>query len=137
MYFGNATVLDGNNGLSVQHERIAEVIRDLDPNLELAYIPDNMRSSFDKHPFMVRHKNGYVVMTLAANEVDHRVIAKLIKRDTAKGSVIDAIDAESAAFHLVNAKAKLDDLEEKRDFTHSVLKSNKNVYRHNGQVYRS
>lgn len=137
MYFGNATVLDGNNGLSVQHERIAEVIRDLDPDLELAYIPDGMRSSFDKHPFCVRHKNGYVVMTLAANEVDHRVIAKLIKRDTSKGSVIDAIDAESAAFNLVNAKAKLDDMDEKRDFAHSVLKSNKNVYRHNGQVYRS
>ena len=135
--FSNAVLLGDKGGLSVQHERIAEIINDLDPNLELAYIPEPDRSAFDKHPFMVRHKNGYVVMTLAANEVDHRVIAKLIKRDTARGSVIDAIDSETAAYNLVHAKSQMDEMDEKRDFAHHVLKSNKNVYRHNGATYRS
>lgn len=136
MDLGRAVILDGGNGLSVQHERIAEVIKDLDPNLELAYIPENMRSSFDRHPFCVRHINGYVVMTLAENEVDHRVISKLIKRDTSRGSVIDTVDAERAAYDLVAIKAQMDDLEEKREFTQAVLKSPKSTYRHNGAVYK-
>ena len=141
MDFGNAVVLGSNGALSVKHERIAEIIQDLDPTLELAYIPEDRRSVYDKHPFAVIHRptDGrppYIAMTMPENEVDERVIAKLIKRDTHKGAVLDEIEAQENALRLVQAKAQMDEMDEKRDFAHSVLKSNLHTFRHNGQVYR-
>ena len=140
MYFGNAVVL-GNDNLSVKHQRLAQVINDLDSNLRLAYIPEGQRSAFDSHPYAVMHTpdNGaapYVAMSMAENEMDHRIIAKLIKRDTHKGAVLDEMEAQEAALRLVNANEALEELEEKRDLAVSVLKSNKHVYRHDGVVYR-
>ena len=141
MYFGNAQVLGSGGGLSIKHERIAEIIRDLNPDLSLAYIPEEQRSSFDKHPFAILHNqhNGqppYVAMTMTENEVDERLIAKLIKRDTHHNAVLDEIDAHETSLRLIKAKSDLDEMEEKREFTHSVLSSNKSVYKHGGAVYR-
>lgn len=140
MYFGNATILGDSGGLSVMHERVAEIIRDLDPALSLVYIPEAQRSSFDKHPFAVLHtpSNGqapYLAMTMAENEVDERLIGKLIKRDTHKGAVLDEIEAHEAAMRLVKAKSDLDEMEEASDFARSVIKSDKHTYRHGGRVY--
>jgi hypothetical protein len=141
MDFGNAVVLGSNGALSVKHERIAEIIKDLDETLELAYIPEDRRSQFDKHPFAVIHRPrdgrpAYIAMTMPENEVDERVIAKLIKRDTHKGAVLDEMEANEAALRLVQAKAQMDEVEEKRDFAQTVLKSNLHTFRHNGRVYR-
>ena len=141
MYFGAAKVLGEGGGLSVSHERIAEIIRDLDPTLELAYIPDAQRSSFDRHPFAIIHRptNGappYIAITMPENEVDERLIAKLIKRDTHRGSVIDEMEAHEAAQNLLRAKNKMDEQEEIAEFAQSFLKSKKHTYRHNGKVYQ-
>lgn len=138
--FNDAVILSSSGALSAKHERIAEIIQDLDPTLELVYIPAEVRSVFDKHPFGVRHspRDGrppYLAMTMPEDEVDERVIAKLIKRDTHRGSVIDELEAHENAMRLVQYKQKLEDMEEKREFAHSVLKSKKHTYRHNGQIY--
>lgn len=135
--FGDAVILSDHGALSVQHERIAEIIRDLDDTLELAWIPPDSRSVFDKHPFAVIHRPRdkrppYIVMTLAENEVNHNVIAKLIARDTHRGFAIDQLEAEEAALRLVRAKELMEELEEKRDFAQSVIKSRKHVYKHKG-----
>lgn len=135
--FNNAVILGDTGALSVKHERIAEIIKDLDPNLELCYIPEAARSVFDKHPFGVRHTlGGYMVMTMPENEVDERVIAQLIRRNTATSNVLGEIEAQEAALRLVMLKEQMEIQEEKREFTHSVLKSPKSTYRHNGMVFR-
>lgn len=137
--FGSAVILGAGGALSVKHERIAEVIQDLDPTLELAYIPEDRRSTFDKHPFAVIHRppggQPYIAMTMAENEVDERVIAKLIKRNTHKSDVLNEIEASEAALRLVQAKEQMEEVEEAREFAQTVLKSNKHYYRHNGRVY--
>lgn len=134
--FNDAVILGDTGALSVKHERIAEIIRDLDPNLELCYIPNEARSVFDKHPFGVRHKNGYMVMTMPEDEVDERVIAKLIARNTATTNVLGELEAREAALRLVMLKEQMEIQEEKREFAHSVLRSPKSTYRHNGMVFR-
>lgn len=141
MFLGSGVILDGNGGLSVKHERIAEIIKDLDDSLELAYIPDEQRSVYDKHPFAVIHRPrdgrpAYVAMTMPENEVDERVIAKLIKRNTHQNDVLDELEAQEAALRLVQAKEQMEEMEEKREFAQTVLKSNLHTYRHNGRVYR-
>lgn len=139
MYFGNAQVLGDGGGLSVKHERIAEIIRDLSPELELAYIPEAQRSVFDKHPFAVIHRPAnapaYVAMTMPEAEVDERLIAKLIKHDTHRGPILDEMEAHDAAVRLVNAKSEMDEVEEASDFARTVLKSPLHTYKHNGVRY--
>ena len=139
MYFGNAVVL-GQNNLMVKHERLAQIIADLDDSLRLAYIPEGQRSAFDKHQYAVIHtpENGaepYVAMTIPDEDMDHRVVAKLIKRDTHKGAVLDEMEAQEAALRLVEANDALEELAEKRDLAEHVIKSNLHTYRHNGVVY--
>lgn len=135
--FNDAVILGSSDALSVKHERIAEIIQDLDPDLELVFIPTEARSAFDKHPFGVRHKRGnYMVFTMAENEVDERVIAKLIQGDTRRGNFLGELEAQEAALRLVQYKERMEELEEKREFAHSVLKSPKSTYKHNGMVFR-
>lgn len=139
VYFGNATILGDTGARSAAHERIAEIIKDLNPELELAWIPPENRSAFDKHTFAVVHvhPNGqrYVVFTMPEDEVDHRVIARIINTDTSRKDVLKEMEANEAALRLVQAKAAMEEIEEKRDFVHSVIGSKKHRYKHNGQVY--
>ena len=141
VYFGNAHILEPDgNSLSVKHQRVAEIINDLDDSLRLAWIPPEQRSVFDKHPFAICHfpsdgREPYVVMTCDENEVDERLIAKIIMRDTHQGFTIDKLDAEYRARLLLNAKEEMEDKLEAREFSHSVLKSRKHSYRHNGVRY--
>ncbi|HEX4851716.1 MAG TPA: hypothetical protein VFV08_12950 [Puia sp.] len=111
----------------------------MDETLRLAWIPPNQRSAFDKHPFAICHFPGdkppYVVFTLAEEEVDERLIARLIAHDTHQGFSINKLDAEYRAHLLVQAKNNMEDKEEARDFAHSVLRSRKHVYKHDGVRY--
>jgi hypothetical protein len=137
VYFGDAVILDPNGALSAQHQRIAEIIKDLDDTLELAWIPPDKRSVFDKHPFAVVHKPrdgrpAYIAMTLAESEVNHTVIARLLSRDTHRGFSIDKLEAEQTAAELVRRKEAMDEIEERRDFSEHVIKSRKHTYKHNG-----
>lgn len=140
-YFGNAHILEPDGqALSVKHQRIAEIINDLDETLRLAWIPPNQRSAFDKHPFAVCHfpsdgREPYVVLTVSEDEVDERLIAKIIMRDSHQGLSIEKLDAEYRAHLLMQAKNNMEDMEEAREFAHSVLKSRKHVYKHNGVRY--
>lgn len=141
MYFGNAHILEPDgNALSVKHQRIAEIINDLDDTLRLAWIPPDQRSAFDKHPFAICHfpANGqepYVVMTFAEDEVDERLIAKVISRDTRQGFSIDKLDAEYRAQKLLEAKNAMEEYEEAHEFAKTVWKSPLHTYRHNGVTY--
>ena len=140
MYFGNAIELSPEGSLPIKVQRIAEIIKDLDPTLELAWIPPDKRSAFDKHPFAVVHRPAdgrppYVAMTMAEDEVDHRIISKLIRRDTHRGSLIDDLEAEEAAARLVEAKKQLEEMEEAREFAEWAIKSKKTV-KHNGWKFR-
>jgi hypothetical protein len=141
-YFGNAHILEPDgNSLSVKHQRIAEIINDLDDSLRLAWIPPAQRSSFDKHPFAICHfpddgREPYVVMTMSEDEVDERLIAKIISRDTHQGMSIDNLDAEYRAHLLMEAKNRMEEMEERTEFAKAAYTSRKSVFKHNGVEYR-
>lgn len=141
MYFGNAHILEPDGGsLSIKHQRIAEIINDLDETLRLAWIPPEQRSAFDKHPFAICHfpsdgRPPYVVLTCSEDEVDERLIAKVIMRDTRQGLSIDKLDAEYRAHLLTVAKDRMEEAEERADFAKHAYQTPKARYRHNGVVY--
>lgn len=135
-----AHILTDQGALSQKHERVAEIIKDYDPDLELAYIPAAERTAFDAHPFAIIHVNPangyrYVVMTCKEEEVDERLLARLFKHNLSTNDVIGNLEAEEAAKRLMEMRRQMDIQAEKQEFAKAVITSKKNYYRHNGKVY--
>lgn len=115
--------------LSADHQRIAEIIQDYDPCLELAWIPPDQRNENDRQPFAVLHRAipggpvDYVVFRLAENEVDHRVLARLFSGDNSKQNVLESIESSEAAFKLLELKRELDAREERKEIAAWAIKA--------------
>lgn len=138
--FSGAHLLTDQGALSQKHERVAEIIKDYDENLELAYIPKQERTDRDSEPFAIVHTNPsngyrYVVMTCKESEVDERLLTRLFLANTDDQNVLARLEAEEAAKRLMDYRARMDEMEEKREFAQAVISSKKNYYRHNGKVY--
>lgn len=122
--------------LSAEALRIAEIINDYDPRLELAWVPPNVRTLNEEHPYAVIYNDPSgrrdVVMRLRETELDHRVLARLWENDTAKGNnILSSIEAEEAARQAIELKKQQDDLEEKRELATWMIKAPVGA-RHNG-----
>jgi len=133
-------ILTDQGALSQKHMRVAEIIKDYDDDLELAYIPRQERTAFDAQPFAIVHVNPvngyrYVVMTCKEEEVDERLIAKLFMANMDSNDILGRLEVEEAARQLVEFKTKIEQMEERKEFRDAVIKSRKNWYRHNGKVY--
>lgn len=137
MDFSGAIVFQDGEALPAKYSRIAEIIQDFDPNLELAWIPPGQRTAFDKEPFAIFHNNPrYLVGTFSEAQMDHRIIAHLFQINNANGNVLDKLEAEEAAKRALRYKELIEEYEEKQDFAKSLIQSKKHYYRHNGKVYQ-
>lgn len=143
MDFSNATILgqESGYGISVKHQRIADIIRDYDPTLELAWIPPNHRNHDDTEPFAVIHRPGngkqsYVAMTLREDQVNETLLARLWSHDNKNGSVLTWVEAQDAAARAVKMKEQMDDADMKRDLVESIVGSHLNTYKHDGVKYQ-
>ncbi len=121
--------------LSADHLRIAQVIHDYEPNLELAYVPPEARTEREEFPYAViyNHPNGQrqLVMQLRENEVDHRVIARLWKADNANGNVLDGIEKEEQARKALEMLRKEDEEAERQELAAWMIKAPVGA-KHNG-----
>lgn len=131
---------DGNS-LSVKHQRIAEIIHDYNPELELVMLPAERRYDEDskKYPFAIIHNPPglppYVVHKYGESEIDERIIADLFMRDNANGSVLDRIEAQDAAIQAVKMRERMDEHDAMQDFVSTVVKSPLHAFKHNGIRY--
>jgi hypothetical protein len=138
--FKNAVILDPQSGyaLSAEHQRVAEVINEYDPHLELIWIPPNERAESDRQPFAVRHnppgRESYIVFRLAENEVDYRVLVRLFTGDNARQDVLTTIEAGEAARRLLDMKKQLDEQEEAKEIATWALGARSGA-KHNGVRY--
>lgn len=121
-------------------ERIAEIIHDWNPELELRIIPERARTPEDTHPYAIFHRNKhgyeYLVRTMTPEEMDHRLIAWLFEADTKRHDVLARIEREEAARKLMDMRAQMDREEEARELTKAIITSPKSEYRHNGKVFK-
>lgn len=134
--------LENGYAINEKHRRIAEIIHDYSHELELQWIPHSDRGPEDLKPYCVVHRQAdgqvYPVMYLSESEMDHRVLKRLFLADMSKArpqDVMNEIEAEEAAKEILKAKELEDKKAEARDFSLSLLKTNKNYYRHGGKVY--
>ena len=134
-----AVLLHGTGDLSVTHSRVAELLQDYNPELELQYIPEQDRGAFDARPFRVIHKsvNGtYVVGYFKEDEVNEKLIAHIFKHDRKNRNILTDLEDEEAARDALLLREKLDAQEEARAIAESMIKSKKSTYRHNGKTIK-
>lgn len=134
---GNVYVpAEGGYFVSERHARIAEIIQDYDPSLELAWIPPDKREPGDA-PFAVIHRPlgqpDYVVCY--SDDPDERLLARIFEGDKKNGNVLDQIEAHNAAVKAMELKKQMEEAEERADLTSSILKG-KYYYQHNGVKYQ-
>lgn len=140
-------IFDPESGylLSEKHIRIAQLIKEYDPNLELMWIPPEDRSSnepqLDTFCIAYRSHTGdiNVVRRLVESEVDERLIAWLWQNDMARQNpkdIIARLDAEVEQEKRDREKRHAEIREEARDKANTILRSPLHTFKHKGVTYR-
>jgi len=126
-----------------KHERVARIVAESYPDLELGWIPPNDRDETDTKPFALIYNdpNGtrYPVSYWREDEIDERILVWCYENDLQRrdpNAVYDEIKAREAAAAYLKAKEIEDQAAERWEFGRSLLKSPLHTYRHNGKVYR-
>lgn len=136
-------ILDHDTGrfVSQEHQYIASIIQDYNPELHLVWIRPQDRTTEEdrKYPFAVMHmpegREPYIVMLIKENELDHRVLARLFEADQSKGDPLAKLNAHNAAIKALEAYKHAAEMEELADFHRTMIKSPLHTFRHNGKVY--
>lgn len=122
--------------ISEKQRRIAQIITDFDPELELRWIPLSKRVYLDDPPFCVTHtpvgKPSYVV--LYAEDCDERLLARLFQ---ARNTSLDLLTAHNNAVKAVQLKKRMETFAEAEDKALHVLRSPKSSYSIDGKIIQS
>lgn len=135
-----AVATEDGRFVSEKHERIAAIIKDYDENLQLVWIPpENRIQGETTPPFAIlctpRDKQPYIVFTIKEDELDERVIARLMCGDNANNDPLAWAQAQEDAFEAYRLKEAMDKAEERQALVASIVGSNKSTYKHNGKIF--
>ena len=138
-FMENAPVAtDSGYFVSEKHARMAEIISEYDPNLQVQFIPEGKRDPGDK-PFRVlftHPTDGSSYVVCYADDLDGPLLERIIEMDMRNGNVLSKLEAHNTAIKLVMKKKHEEELAEAHDLAAHILRSPKSVYRHDGKVYR-
>lgn len=136
MDLSSAMIATEHGFVSAEHQRIAEIVNDYDPDLFLAFIPEAKREPGD-HPFAVIHRpvGRPEYIAFYADKCDERILERLFMNDLTKHSVIDQLEAKDRARKAVEFKRQMGEAEARKDLVQHIIKSPKTRYRHNGVTY--
>lgn len=130
---------DAGEWVNENYQHIAEVINDWDPRLRLMWIPEQQRTPEDKYPYAIGFFESelaapYIVMHVAEDELDERLIAKLFDmRDAAKDPHTRLKNLEDAKA-ILEAKQRVEEQAELHDMARTLWKSPLHSFRHNGRT---
>ena len=128
--------------VSAEHQRIAEILKDFDPNLELRFIPPHLRTEQEEKewPFaLVDNPPGrepYLVMLLTESEINASLVEKVFVSRIDPKNPMQRLKALADAQKVVRLKQQIEEAEELKEFHTSLLKSPLHTYKHGGKVYR-
>ena len=131
--------------------RLAEILRDYNPYLELRFVPTSKRDDSDTHPFAIwdtspwrsRGGEGYPVRHLTEREMENpqAILAWLFEGDLSKRGVSEIMAREEArktAEKVMRAKESMDEAEARQELAAAIMtggRDKKNAYRHNGKIF--
>lgn len=120
------------------HQRIAEIIKDYDPTLELAWIPPDKRIPGDP-PFAVIHRplGKLEYIAFYAEVCDERILERIFMGDVRHhgGTILDRLDAANAAVRAITLKKQMEQLEDAADKSKHILASPQHNYRAEGFIF--
>lgn len=120
------------------YARLAEIIHDYDPTLELRWIPPELRTEeVDKQrPYVVWDtKSNSPVLYATELEPPVAVLERVFKADNAKQNVLKDLELHNAAVQAFQYKEWLEKLEEAHDFSRFVVSNKKHYWKHDGIKY--
>lgn len=118
--------------------RLAEIIRDYDPYLELRWIPPEYRITQEDRtrPYcVVDTRTNYIAMFASERDTPTDILSKLFDIDNANGDVLRRAEARDTAKRAIQYKEEMDRREEAQDFAAFALKTRKNYWKHKGVKY--
>jgi len=116
--------------------RLAEVIKDYDPSLELRWIPHDQRTRDDKEPYViVDSRNNLPVFYASELDTPTDILAKLFEGDNKNGNVLSRLEARESAVKILEAKQRLESYEEANDVARVFMQSPLNVFKHNNKKF--
>lgn len=121
--------LDDGQWVNEQFHRLAEIVKDYDPYLELRWIPPGQRDTDaeKKNPYCIFDtRSNYIVMYASERDTPQSILARLWSADNRHGSVLDRLEAENAAAEAFKLKERMDEEETKKDFTAWLIGTKKN-----------
>lgn len=140
--------------LSSKAARLAEILRDYNPYLELCFIPSSKRDDTDTHPFAIRDNSpwrlgpqgeGYIVRHISERELDapHVILEWLFEGDLSKHGMSDIMaraKAKEAAEQLLKLKKEQDISAERQELAAALVqggRDRKHFFRHGGKIFTS
>lgn len=134
MSMHDAAIYNAESGtfISGRMQRLAEIIQDYDPYLELRWIPVDKRNSSDTCPYVVvdtrQGNNAYPLFYFGETTAPEEVLKKIFLGDNTKHDVAREIDAHNAAVKAMELKEQLIQREEMHDQFHFLITSRSNNY---------
>ena len=122
--------------ISAEFQRLAEIVQDYDHNLELRWIPPELRSDPQdkKSPYCIWDtKYNHVVMFASELDTPVDILARLFDIDNKNGDVLSRLSAQNAAKRAMLLKEEMDAREEAMDFSAFVFGNEKNYWTHEGR----
>lgn len=118
--------------ISSKIQRLAEILQDYDPYLELRWIPVGQRNNNDSLPYCVVDTRlgsaAYPVFYFGETTPPEEVLAKIFEGDNSRGDVLKKIEAQEAAQKAFKLKEELEAREEMHDRFHFLITSRSNNY---------
>lgn len=132
--------------------RLAEILQDYNPYLELRFIPSSQRDDTDTHPFAIWDLSpwrlgpqglGYPVKHISEREMEdpQAILAWLFEGDLSKHGMSELAaraKAKEAAEQLLDSKRRMEIAEERQELAGEILKGGRNglnTFRHNGKIF--
>lgn len=131
-----AVSMSDGSWVSAKVARVAEMISEYDPSLEVRWIPRDRRVPGDDAFQIVEHcPNGQTVLAFSVrdeSQFDERVLKRIIAADNAITNVQDRMDTENAVLRELDQRKKAEQAAEAAELAAAVFKSPLNRYVHNG-----
>lgn len=135
--FGGLVPAQDGHWVSNNFARLAEIITDFDPHLELRWIPPEYRTRDDGKPYVVWDSVSDTPVVYAGEmEEPYNVLATVFQADAEKnGHVLDRMAAVESAYKISRIKEYAEQMEQAADQAKFMLKSPLNVLNMNGKKY--
>lgn len=109
---------------------LAEMLQDYNPNLELRWIPTELRAPEDRDKsYMVVSKDraGKEYVVLYASELDQpeEIMTRIINSDMKHGNVLDRMEVRNNVHKLFQLRQQEEELAEKEDFSRWLVETKK------------